>query len=73
MFAADALAMAAALEPSLIIKKEIRHLTVELSGSATRGQTVVDWMGMGGVEANAEIVMEMDKSGFIEFIANGLK
>jgi len=73
MFAADALAMAAALEPALIKHKEVKHLTVELSGSATRGQTVVDWMGMGGGEANAEIVMEMDQPGFVQFIANGLK
>jgi len=73
MFAADALAMAAALEPSLIKHKEMKHLTVELSGSATRGQTVVDWMGMGGGEPNAEIVMEMNQPGFVLFIANGLK
>ncbi len=73
MFAADALAMAAALEPALIIRKENKHLTVELSGSVTRGQTVVDWMGMGGEEPNAEIVLEMDQPGFVAFIANGLK
>jgi purine nucleosidase len=73
LFAADALAMAAALEPSLIKRKEVRHLTVELSGSATRGQTVVDWNGMGGGVPNAEIILEMDRPGFIEFIADGLK
>jgi len=72
MFAADALAMAAALDPSLIKRKEVKHLTVELSGSATRGQTVVDWMGMGGGETNAEIIMEVDQPGFVQFIANGL-
>ena len=73
MFTADSLAMAAALEPSLIKKKETRHLTVELSGSATRGQTVVDWLGMGGGEPNAEIIMEVDQPDFVKFIANGLK
>ena len=73
MFAADALAMAAALEPALIKRKEVKHLTVELSGSATRGQTVVDWMGMGGADPNAEIVVEMDQPGFVQFIANGLR
>ena len=51
LFAADALAMAAALEPDLIKSKVVRHLTVELTGSATRGLTVVDWMGMGGENA----------------------
>ena len=73
MFAADALAMAAALEPALIKHKEVKHLTVELTGSTTRGQTVVDWMGMGGGKPNAEIVMEMDQPGFVQFIANGLR
>jgi len=73
MFAADALAMAAALEPALIKHKEVKHLTVELSGSATRGQTVVDWMGMGGGKQNADIIMEIDQPGFVQFIAKGLK
>jgi len=73
MFAADALAMAGALEPPLIKRKETRHMTVELTGSATRGLTVVDWMGMGGKTPNAEIILEMDKPGFVEFIANGLR
>jgi inosine-uridine nucleoside N-ribohydrolase len=65
--------MAAALEPALIKRREVRHLTVELCGLATRGQTVVDWSGAGGSEPNAEIVLEMDQPGFIDFMMNGLK
>jgi len=73
MFAPDGLAMAAALAPSIIKKKEVRHLSVELSGEQTRGLTVVDWFGMGGKTPNAEIIMEVDQPRFAEMMANGLK
>lgn len=73
MFAPDGLAMAAALEPSIIKKKEVRHLSVELSGEQSRGLTVVDWFGMGGKTPNAEIIMEVDQPLFAEMMANGLK
>lgn len=73
MFAPDGLAMAAALESSIIIKKEVRHLSVELSGKQSRGLTVVDWFGMGGKTPNAEIIMKVDQPRFAEMMANGLK
>jgi len=73
MFAADGLAIAAALAPEIIERKENRHLTVELRGEKARGLTVVDWMGMGGQEPNAEIIMEVNQPKFIEMIMNGLK
>lgn len=73
MFAPDGLAMAAALEPSIIKKKEVRHLSVELSGKQSRGLTIVDWFGMGGKTPNAEIIMEVDQPRFAEMMANGLK
>jgi purine nucleosidase len=73
MFAPDGLAMAAALEPSIIKRKEVRHLSIELSGKQSRGLTVVDWFGMGGKTPNAEIIMEIDQPRFVEMMANGLK
>ncbi|MCD6576642.1 MAG: nucleoside hydrolase, partial [Anaerolineaceae bacterium] len=73
MFAPDGLAMAAALEPSIIIKKEVRHLSVELSGNQTRGMTVVDWLGRGGKAPNAEIILEINYPRFADLMANGLK
>jgi len=73
MFAPDGLAMAAALEPSIIKKKETRHLSVELSGEQSRGLTVVDWFSMGGKTPNAEIIMEVDQPRFVEMMKNGLK
>jgi purine nucleosidase len=72
MFAPDGLAMAAAIEPSIINRKEVRHLSVELSGEQSRGLTIVDWFGMGGKTPNAEIIMEVDQPRFVEMMANGL-
>ena len=73
MFAPDGLAMAVAIEPSIIIRKEVRHLSVDLSSRQSRGLTVVDWFGMSGKTPNAEIIMEVDQPRFVEMMANGLK
>ena len=43
IFAADPLAMAVAVEPGIVTRSERRHVTVELAGPSTRGQTTVDW------------------------------
>jgi purine nucleosidase len=72
MFAPDGLAMAIALEPSIIKRKEIRHLSIELSGEQSRGLTIVDWFSMGGKAPNAEIIMEVDQARFVEMMSNGL-
>ena len=73
LFAADGLAMSVAVEPSIIKRKELRHLTIELSGEHSRGLTVVDWFGMGGKIPNAEIIMEVDQPRFAELMADGLR
>lgn len=72
MFAPDGLAMAVAIEPSIIKKVEIRHLSVELSAGQSRGLTIVDWFGMGGKTHNAEIIMEVDQPRFVDMMVNGL-
>jgi purine nucleosidase len=64
IFAADPLAMAVAVEPGIVRKSERRHVTVELGGRYTRGQTTVDWFGFGGAPPNAEIVLELDADRF---------
>jgi purine nucleosidase len=73
MFAPDALAMAVALEPSIVIKKDTLNLSVELNGVQTRGMTVVDWLGTGGKTPNAEIILEVDQPRFVDLVANGFK
>lgn len=72
MLAADALAMAVALQPDLVTRAEQRHVDIELSGRSTRGATVVDWDGRSGRPANARIVLVVDQSRFEELVAAAL-
>jgi purine nucleosidase len=68
MFAADAVAMAVAVAPGIVTRSEHRHVTVELAGRQTRGQTTVDWFGFGGEPPNAEVVLELDRGRFWEML-----
>jgi len=72
MIAADALAMAVALEPDIVRVAEERHVGIELTGTLTRGATVVDWEGRLGLPANARIVLEVDQKRFEALVASGL-
>jgi len=73
LFEPDGLAMAIAIEPQIIKHAETRFVSVELSGTHTRGQMCVDWMGTRKRPANAEIVMEIDQTRFMDLFVNGLK
>jgi purine nucleosidase len=73
LFAPDGLAMAVAIEPQIIKHSENHFVSVELSGTNTRGQMCVDWMGTGKKSANVEIVMEIDQTRFVKLFMNGLK
>ncbi len=73
LFAPDGLALAAAVEPEIVTKSEIRHVSIELHGSQTRGQTVVDWYGSTGKAPNTEIILEMNQDRFIQLMENGLR
>jgi purine nucleosidase len=70
--AADALAMAVALEPEIVTRAELRHVAIEASGRATRGATVVDWEGRLGQPANARIVLAVDQARFEDLAASAL-
>ena len=73
LFAPDGLALAAAVEPGIVTKSEKRYVSVELHGSQTRGQTVVDWYGSTQKAPNTEIILEVDQNRFIQLMENGLK
>ena len=73
LFAPDGLAMAAAIEPSIVTKSETKYVAIELHGSLTRGQTVVDWSNTTKKEANTEIIHAVDQERFIQLMENGLK
>jgi purine nucleosidase len=60
VYAPDPLAMAVALEPSIVTRCETRAVTVELAGAHARGLTSVDWAGLTHRPANVDLVMEVD-------------
>ncbi|MBA2255194.1 MAG: nucleoside hydrolase [Chloroflexi bacterium] len=64
-FIHDALAVAAALDPSLI-RTESVAVEVELGGTHTTGQTVTDWRRVWGREPNLEVAVQADVEMFFE-------
>lgn len=72
VIAADALAMAVAIDPSIVIRSERRHVAVELDGRLTRGATVVDWAGRLSQPAQANVVLEVDQARFAAMVRSAL-
>jgi purine nucleosidase len=72
VIAADALAMAVAIDPSIVTRSEKRAVAVELDGRLTRGATVVDWAGRLGRPVNASIVLEVDQTRFAAMVRRAL-
>jgi len=72
VIAADALAMAVAIDPSVIVRSERRWVGVELDGRLTRGATVVDWGHRLGREAQANVVLELDQPKFAAMVRRAL-
>lgn len=72
VIAADALAMAVAIDPSIVTRSETRHVAVELDGRLTRGATVVDWADRLKRPANANIVLELDAERFAGMVRRTL-
>lgn len=72
IIAADALAMAVAIDPAVVVRSERRAVAVELDGRLTRGATVVDWTGRMGRPANANVVLELDQDRFAAMVRRAL-
>ena len=73
LFAPDAVALAAALEPDIVTKTEEHYVAVELTGQHTRGQTVVDWNDRLGKKANAKIILEIDNERYMELYVQAIR
>jgi purine nucleosidase len=73
LFSADGLAVASAIAPDIITRKEDHAVSIELNGVQTRGVTCVDWFGLNGQPANAEIIMEIDHQRYVQMIEDGLR
>ncbi len=56
----DPLAMALLLEPSIVQASNFQAVSVELNGSHTRGQTVIDHFGFSGQAPNVHVVTRLD-------------
>lgn len=69
---ADALAMAVAIDPSIVTRTRTCAVMVELDGRLTRGATVVDWTGRLGRPARAKIVLEVDQARFAAMVQRAL-
>jgi purine nucleosidase len=72
LLVADALAMAVALQPEVVLRAAEHHVAIELDGTLTRGATVVDWEDRLGTAANARIVLDVDQARFETMIAVAL-
>jgi len=72
IIAADALAMAVAIDPSVVRRSEHRRVGVELDGRLTRGATVVDWAGRLGQQSQVNVVMELDQAKFAAMVQRAL-
>ncbi|MGY0634962.1 nucleoside hydrolase [Luteimonas sp. A478] len=71
-YAADALAMAWALEPDGALDTPERPVVVELDGRHSRGMTVVDWQRQTGAADNARILMRYDQDRFESLVSGAL-
>jgi len=69
---ADALAMAVALDPGIVVRSEAHRVDIELTGGLTRGATVVDWEDRQRRPANARIVLGVDQARFEGLVARSL-
>jgi inosine-uridine nucleoside N-ribohydrolase len=72
LLVADALAMAVALQPGIVLRAEERHIAIELAGAHTRGATVVDWEQRFDKPANARIVLDVDQARFEALVGSAL-
>ncbi len=73
MRAADALAMAVALEPQSIQASSQCAVDIELTGSLTRGQTVVDWDSRTSKQPQCRIVTAFDMDRFLHLNEQAFK
>ncbi|NIK53841.1 nucleoside hydrolase [Xanthomonas arboricola] len=71
-YAADALAMAFALHPESAQRLEQRPVHIELTGTHTRGMTLVDWERRDGNPDNANLLLDYDRQQFFGLVAASL-
>jgi purine nucleosidase len=63
-FIHDPLALAAALDPSLVTPQAV-HVDVDTSGGLADGQTIADWRGLTGKPPNVDVAVAADAPEFL--------
>ena len=64
----DPIAMAVALDPAVATETQHLFVAVETGGTWSRGQTVVDHLGVTGREPNVEVVTKASRPRFLEIL-----
>lgn len=68
----DPVAMAIALDETICTRRSRHHVEIECEGEFTRGMTVVDQLGVTGLEPNATICWEIDIERWKELLFRSL-
>jgi purine nucleosidase len=69
----DPIAVAVALEPSLIEESQARYVQVETSSGQARGQTLIDHMGLLKKPPQTRVVYKANRQKFLEMLHEALR
>ena len=69
----DPVTMAVALDPAVATRSRRLFVAVETGGDWSRGQTVVDHLGVTGREPNVEVVMDASRERFLRLLYAAVK
>ena len=69
----DPIAMAVAIDPSIVTESKSLFVAVETGGTWCRGQTVVDLLGVTGRTPNVDIVVEASRDRFLEMLHEAVR
>ena len=69
----DPIAMAVAIDPSVVTKSRRLFVAVETGGAWCRGQTVVDHLGVTGRSPNVDVVVEASRDRFLEMLHEAVR
>jgi purine nucleosidase len=64
----DPIAMAVAIDPSIVTESKRLFVAIETGGVWCRGQTVVDLLGVTGRNPNVDVVVEASRTRFLEML-----
>lgn len=69
----DPIAMAVALDESVVTESQKVYLDIALNHDATRGQTMIDYPNVFGKSPNVEVVLAASREKFLEILYNAIR